>query len=64
MDRFDVDRTRASLLKRLELFVARAMARVSQIASQEPPSFVPPLGHVPTFSFLGVGPHSEITSRR
>jgi len=64
MERFDVDRTRAQLLKRLELFVARAMARVSQLASQQALSFVPPLGHVPTFSFLPVGPHSEIANRR
>ncbi len=63
MDRFDVDRTRAQLLKRLEIFVARAMARVSQLASQQAP-FLPPLGPVPTFSFLPVGPYSEIASRR
>jgi len=48
----------------VELFVARAMARVSQLASQQAPSFVPPVGRVPTFSFLAVGPHSEIDSRR
>jgi hypothetical protein len=64
MDRFDIDRTRAQLLKRLEIFVARAMVRVSQLASQQPPSFVPPLGDVPTFSFLPVGPHSELAGRR
>ena len=64
MARFDLDRTRAQLLKRLEIFVARAIVRVSQLASQQAPSFVPPLGEVPTFSFLPVGPHSEIASRR
>ena len=64
MERFDVDRTRAQLLGRLEIFVARSMVRVSQIASQQAPSFVPPLGPVPTFSFLPVGPHSEIAGRR
>ena len=62
--RFDVDRTRAQLLKRLEIFVARAMVRVSQLASQQAATFVPPLGNMPTFSFLPVGPHSEIASRR
>jgi len=64
MERFDVDRTRAQLLKRLELFVARAVARVSQLASQQAHSFVPPLGELPTYSFLPVGPHSELASRR
>ena len=64
MDRFDVDRTRAQLLKRLEIFVARAMVRVSQLASQQAHSFVPPLGELPTFSFLPVGPHSELADRR
>ena len=64
MERFDLDRTRAQLLKRLELFVARALARVSQLASQQATPFVPPLGHVPTFSFLPPGPHSEIDRRR
>ena len=64
MERFDVDRTRLQLLKRLEIFVARAVVRVAQIASQQAPSFVPPVGEVPTFSFLPVGPHSEIAPRR
>lgn len=64
MDRFDLDRTRAHLLKRLEIFVARAMVRVSQLASQQAHSFVPPLGELPTYSFLPVGPHSELASRR
>lgn len=64
MDRFDLDRTRANLLRRLEIFVARALVRVSQLATQQAPSFVPPLGDLPTFSFLPVGPHSEIASRR
>jgi hypothetical protein len=63
MDRFDIDRTRAQLLKRLEIFVARAMVRVSQLASQHA-SFVPPIGTLPTFSFLPVGPHSELRQRR
>ncbi len=64
LDRFDLDRTRAQLLKRLEIFLAHAMARVSQLASQQAASFVPPLGNVPVFSFLPVGPHSEIADRR
>ena len=61
--RFDVDRTRAQLLKRLEIFVARAMVRVSHIASQQASAFVP-VGHLPAFSFLPIGPHSEIAPRR
>jgi hypothetical protein len=64
MDRFDLDRTRAQLLKRLEIFVARAMLRVSQLASQQASAFVPPVGKLPAFSFLPVGPHSEIAGRR
>ena len=64
MDRFDVDRTRAQLLKRLEIFVARAVVRVSQLATQQAPSFVPPIGNLPTTSFLPIGPHSEIAPRR
>ena len=64
MDRFDLDRTRAQLLERLEIFVARAMVRVSQIASEQAPAFVPPLGELPKFSFLPVGPHSELGQRR
>ena len=63
MDRFDVDRTRAQLLKRLEIFVARAIVRVSQLASQQASAFVP-VGELPAFSFLPVGPHSEIARRR
>ncbi len=63
MDRFDLDRTRAQLLKRLELFVVRDMARVSRIASEQGPAFVPPLGELPRASFLPVGPHSEISRR-
>src|SRR5258706_4374344 len=35
MDRFDLDRTRAQLLKRLEIFVLHAMARVSRLATQQ-----------------------------
>ena len=63
MDRFDVDRTRAQLLKRLEIFVARAMVRVSQLATRQGPTFVPPLGEIPAVSFLPVGPHSELGRR-
>ena len=68
MERFDVDRTRAQLLRRLEIFVARAVVRVSQIASQQAQAhaasaFVP-VGELPTFSFLPVGPHSELAPRR
>lgn len=60
IDRFDLDRTRAQLLKRLEIFVARAMVRVSQLATQQGPSFLPHLADLPTFSFLPIGPHSEL----
>ena len=62
MDRFDVDRTRTQLLKRLEIFVARALVRVSQLASQQA-SFIPPIGALPTASFLPIGPHSELRER-
>ena len=64
MDRFDVDRTHAQLLKRLEIFVARAMVRVSQLATEKAAAFVPPMDEIPTFSFLPIGPHSELTDRR
>ena len=64
MGRLDVDRTRAQLLKRLEIFVARALVRVSQIATEKAAAFVPPMDEIPTFSFLPIGPHSELTDRR
>jgi hypothetical protein len=64
MDRFDLDRTRAQLLKRLEIFVLHAMARVSQLATEQAPAFLPPVVVVPTYSLLPVGPHSEIAGRR
>jgi hypothetical protein len=67
MERFDIDRTRERLLKALEIFVARALVRVSQIASEQArqaPGFVPPLENMPALSFLPVGPHSEIAARR
>ena len=64
MQRFDIDRTRKQLLKRLEIFVARAMVRVSQLATLHGPSFVPHLGELPSSSFLPVGPHSELRRLR
>jgi hypothetical protein len=63
LERFDLDKTRARLLKMLEIFIARALVRVSQIASEQAVPFIPPV-ELPPHSLLPVGPHSELPRRQ
>jgi hypothetical protein len=63
MDRFDIDRTRSRLLKVLEIFVARALVRISQLEAEQLEPLPESLAQIPAFSFLRAGPHSLLSER-
>ena len=61
LESFDLDRTRERLLKVLEIFVARAIARTRALADGVPAVDAPL--PVPVFSFMKPGPASVIPQR-
>lgn len=59
LDSFDLDRTRGRLLKVLEIFTARAIARVERL-EEIAAGIDGPLAAVPSFAFMKHGPASAL----